>query len=161
MIGALLVAGHWFFPEHIVMWFASGSAAMDTWRAAILAGLILMAALRGYYDGVYLRMAYAVAGALLLWGGGQYFLDNPSYLFDVMYILAAGISFMVSGLQPAPDRLEMPKPVEALLPSAVMTYYSRLHKPKLQMLQSASYISRAADLNHRLTLQRRPQLLKQ
>jgi hypothetical protein len=160
MIGVVLIVGQSLFPNHVIMWFASDAAAMDIWRPIILASLLLLAVIHDYYDNVYWRIVWGVLAFVLLSVGADYFMKNPEYVFDAMYILAAGTCFMVASLQPAPDRLVVPKSVESLLPSAAIVYYSRVRKPTLQG-SPAWHDNDMRDLSHRLILQRGPQLLKQ
>jgi hypothetical protein len=159
-IGAVLLTGGHYDSDNMVMWFANPSPQMEAVRLAIVSGLVTLAVVREYFDNAYLRLVWTACAAGLLWTGITYFLYRTDYLIDSMFMLLAGIYFALGALQRAPEPIGVPRPIQALLPSAISMYYSRIRRPggQLSRLAQASDIR---DVNHRLTLQRAPQLLKQ
>jgi hypothetical protein len=154
MIGASLLVGQWFYPDQVWMWFAATDGLVVAWREVIVVGLIALAVVREYYDNLSLRVVWSVAGAGLLWGGAEYFLDHPDLAFDAMLMVNAGICFAITAMQPAPEPILIPRPIEALLPSAILAYYARLRAER--QLEQMMYLSDIKDNSHRLIMRHRP-----
>ncbi len=136
LIGMVLVAGQRYFPDHVVMWFASDLSPTEAWRPAILTALAGLVVAREHYDHVYLRMAWGMVGVGLLWASFRYFLDYPEFLFDTMFMLSASVCFMIATMQPAPEPLDVPQQFKRVIPGAAITYYARLRHPKDRLMQT-------------------------
>lgn len=122
MIGAVLVTGQRFFPDFTVMWFASLSAGALLWREALLVGLLATALIKEYYDSELLRLVWGVLALGLILGGVEYFMYQPAFIFDALFMLSAGVYFGISSLQlipPEAPAYELPGVQEQVADRAV------------------------------------------
>lgn len=98
-IGVSLVIGHWLLPDSLVMWFASQDAGMAFGRWLILLGLAVMATVRLYYDNRLVRTVWLLPGVGLVGLSYLYFMNNPAFVFDALYMALAGFCFLVAAIQ--------------------------------------------------------------
>lgn len=153
LIGGTLILGRQLFPDSVVMWFTSPDAGAVIWRDLVFAGLLLLAVAREYYHNLYLQITWAAAAVGLLWTGGLYFLNNPSYVFDVLLLLNAGVAFAISALVPCAEPVNARLRVIKFLPRPLTARYaSRRLQFSADRLASWRYISDSRELSHRLVL---------
>ncbi len=105
-MGATLIIGERFFPNFTIMWFASPDMFMALWREALILVLGFHMFIRQHFDSVYLRLAWGILAMGLVWAGVNYFIDNPSFLFDAMLMIGVGACFGIDALQPRIFELE-------------------------------------------------------
>lgn len=151
LIGSVLTLGHYFFPDSVIMWFASSDATIVLWRETVVAGVASLAVVREYYHNLYLQLLWWAAAAGLAWAGGLYFLNNPSHVFDTMLLLSASVAFAISALVPCADPVKLGRWLAVLIPGSLTPHHDRLHDTTDQ-LAGWRYIADARQLSHRLVL---------
>jgi hypothetical protein len=97
------------------MWFASPDATVAQWRQVLVVLLIVHVIVRASYDNEYLHTLWGLIAIVLFWIGADYFVNHPAYVFDVVFILGAAISFAVDALQKIP--VEVPSDTRRLVRS--------------------------------------------
>lgn len=104
-LGFGLIAGQRYVPDFIMMWFASPQAYVMQWREAIVVAVAVIISLYTY-GSYWLARALAIPLAIICcWGGVEFFWAHSSYIFDSLFIMAAGVWAAATALQ-ASGRLE-------------------------------------------------------
>jgi hypothetical protein len=98
-IGLSLIAGQHYFPDNIVMWFSSPSAYMMDWRQAVVALLALLMIAKATAEFKFVRVISAFMAVGLWWASGYFFMNDASYIFDYLFLLAAGTCFAIAALR--------------------------------------------------------------
>jgi hypothetical protein len=156
MIGLAISLSQWLLPGSVIAWFVSDSFIMETLRIIVLISLVALAVVREYYQNTYTRLADAAIGVLLLWTGTAYFMDNAQFIFDSLFMMAAGVSFAITAVQqsdePEPLSSLGNKLFEALMPGALLAYYSHLYQPSRTLSERMRYRDDISETPHRLVL---------
>lgn len=150
MIGLILILGQRLFPDNVVMWLASPEHTILAWRELIVVSLIVLAMVRQYYHNLFLQLVWAIPAVGLWWAGGNYFLNNPSYVFDAMLMVGAGTAFAITALLPNSEPLDIRSAINRLTPKLVA--YRRSRPQPADRLANWRYISDAKAVGHRLTV---------
>lgn len=152
-MGVVLVVGHRWFPDNVVMWFASPDGYMVARRELLVAALAGVAIVRQYYHNLYLQLAWGFIAIMLLRAGGLYFLDNPVYVFDTMLMLGAGLAFAMTALMPGEDPVNPAATFGRLLPKPLARQYSKIwHAETEDVFATWRHISDSRALSHRLVV---------
>jgi|GEM_PF-7047161 len=153
-MGVALVIGQRWFPDNIVMWFASPDSYMAARRETLVAALIAVAVIRQYFHNLYLQLLWGVISIILLRAGGLYFLDNPVYVFDAMLMLGAGLAFAMTALMPGEDPVDLAATFGRLVPKSVRSRYEALKRAETEdIFATWRYISDSRALSHRLVIE--------
>jgi len=160
-MGGGLIMWDWLFPGSIVTWFTVTELQFDVVRGLIIA--LLMAVMAADFltlvDTALVRRIAGLVAVILFVGGIRFAIDYPVYLLDVLFVLAASISFGLVALQRVPSdepALSPAKPArlpaQVAVPAVSMFERLREHAPHRRRFFPAGYTSDIKDDSHRLTV---------
>ena len=102
VMGLVLVVLQRIFPDFVTAWFAAPLAQADVWRSVLLGVLIVSAITRELMDNRWLRASWLSLAVAAGWGTVYYVSHYPVFMFDILYMAAAGCFFGMAGLQIIP-----------------------------------------------------------
>ncbi len=93
LMGAAILVLNWQDPSSIILWFASTDQQFAIIRAVVVAMLAGLFVASNYADNVNVRRVSGLTSLALVFGAAQILMSQPVFVLDLLFMLAAAISF--------------------------------------------------------------------